>query len=166
MFSQVFVCPRGGGVFVQGSIFGGRGHCPGGSLSRGSLSRVSLSQGIFVQVVSVQGDPLWLRAGGTHTTGMRYCFCYLCRSHCSCTGHCSQYTLHTRYHWNTLKCTRWEVTLIKPYRVSCKKLSNNINCHLNFFKFILPKLLWLKGSFANLCSMRKSSDILCLLQGW
>ena len=42
MFSQVLVCPRGGGVFVQGGL------CPGGCLYRGSL--------VSFQGVSVQGN--------------------------------------------------------------------------------------------------------------
>ena len=137
------------------------GLCPGGCLSRGSLSGVSLSKGIsfqggslsrglcpggcLSQEISVQGGlcpwrpSLWLRAGGTHPTKMHSCFCYLCGSHCSCTGHCSQYTLHTRYHWNTLKCTRWEVTLIKPYQVSCKKIikQHKLSIQTFVFNFIL-----------------------------
>ena len=48
MFSQVFVCPRGGGGF-----------CPGGSLSEGSLSRGrgSLSGGSLSRGVSVRETP-------------------------------------------------------------------------------------------------------------
>ena len=42
MFSQVFVCPRGGGFcpggsLSEGSLSRGRGSLSGGSLSRGSL---------------------------------------------------------------------------------------------------------------------------------
>ena len=180
------VCLSTGGLCLGRGLCPGRVSVQGGSLSRGSLfgvsdqeslSRGSLSRGSLSRGVSVPGDlcpgvlfpgrpPLWLRADGTHPTGMHSCFCYLCGSHCSCTGHCSQYTVHTRYHWNTLKCTRWEVTLIKPYQVSCKKLLNNINYHLTFKNSYYQNYYGLKQVLPGLCSMRKSSHILCLLQCW
>ena len=51
MFSQVFVCPLGGGgVSVQGEGSLSGGLCPGGSLSRGLYPR-----GVSVQGVSIQG---------------------------------------------------------------------------------------------------------------
>ena len=61
------LCP--GGVSVRGG-----GLCPGGSLSvqRGVCLGVSIG-GVSVQGVSVRENPVQLRAGGKHPTGMHSC---------------------------------------------------------------------------------------------
>ena len=106
MFSQMFVCPRGEGglclnpegslsrgvsvqgVSVQGSLCPGGLHpgwslsrgvsvrdlCPGGVSVRGSLYKGSLSGGSLSR-----GPPVWLRAGGTHPTGMYSCLTIIMR---------------------------------------------------------------------------------------
>ena len=72
------LCPGGlcpGRVSVWGGSLSREGLCPGGSLSRG---------------VSVRKTPIWLRAAGTHPTGMHSCFLsYYCndmRTQNQCNG--------------------------------------------------------------------------------
>ena len=76
MFSQVFVCPRGGGfglcpggVSVQGGLYL-RGLCLAGSLSRGSLSGGSLSRGVSVLGISDQEGDLCPERGSLSRRGV------------------------------------------------------------------------------------------------
>ena len=74
---QEGLCP--GGVSVQEGSLSRRGLCPRGvsvrgSMSRGCMSRVGLCLGDLCPGGSLSGrPPVWVRAGGTHPTGMHFC---------------------------------------------------------------------------------------------